>query len=177
MEYRWIIDRNHSKVSFKVKYLLISEITGYFKVFNSHLKSDEEDDFSNAKVDFTISVNSIDTASEQRDVHLVSPDFFDTEKYPTMQFQSISFLKIQANDYLLTGDLTIKGVTQLAKFNVTFNGSATDIAGNVKIAFEAHTTISRKDFGLSWNNVTEAGAVIVDDAIDIIMVLLFTREF
>jgi len=176
MKYSWIIDRNHSKVSFKVKYLLISEITGYFNVFNSHLKSDDEDDFSNAKVDFTISVNSIDTASEQRDVHLVGPDFFDTERYPTMQFQSISFLRGQANNYRLTGDLTIKGVTQLVKFDVTFNGSATDIAGNVKIAFDAHTIISRKDFGLSWNNVTEAGAVVVDDAINIMLALLFTKE-
>lgn len=176
MKYNWIIDKNHSQVRFSVKYLLISKITGYFKVFNSRFKSAQEDSFSEATVDFTISIQSIDTFSQQRDEHLISKDFFDAEKFPTMHFQSTSFVKKTANSYRLTGNLTIKSIKKSTIFDATFNGSTKDLEGNLKIGFEVHSVISRKDFGLSWNNVTEAGAATVDDAIDITLSLVFIKE-
>jgi len=176
MKYNWIIDKNHSQVSFSVKYLLISKITGYFKLFNSRFQSAQKDHFSGASVDFTINVQSIDTSSRQRDEHLVSKDFFDADKYPTMHFKSTSFVARTADSYDLTGNLTIKGVKKRTTFEVTFNGSMKDMEGNFKIGFEAHAVISRKGFGLSWNNTTEAGAVTVDDAININLALVFIEE-
>jgi len=161
---KWVIDPMHSEVQFKVKHLVISTVTGFFKSFEGSLET-ENDDFSDAKIEFSLDINSIDTTQTQRDEHLKSPDFFDAVKYPHIKFKSTSFTKTGDDEYKLIGDLTIKDVTKPVTLNVEFGGSAADFYGNTKAGFEITGTINRKDFGLTWSGVTEAGAIVVGEDI------------
>ncbi len=160
---KWAIDPTHSEVQFKVKHLVISTVTGTFNSFEGALTSESED-FSDAKINFSIDAKSIDTNQAQRDGHLQSADFFDVEKYPKINFASTSFKK-KGEQYKLTGNLTIKDVTKSVELDVEYGGSATDPYGNHKAGFEIAGKISRKDFGLTWGAVTEAGAIVVGDEI------------
>jgi polyisoprenoid-binding protein YceI len=165
---KWAIDNAHSSVSFTVTHMVISEITGSFKKYSADITASKPD-FTDAVIDFTIEVNSINTDNENRDKHLKSPDFFDAEKFPTMNFKSTSLKKISGNKYTLGGNLTIKGVTKPVTFEVTYGGTAKDGQGNTKAGFKANATIDRFDYGLKWNALTEAGGAMVgkDVAIDI----------
>jgi len=159
---KWAVDPMHSEVQFKIKHLVISTVTGNFKSIDGSVESDG-DDFSDAVVDFSLDVNSIDTNQADRDTHLKSADFFDAEKYPKITFQSSSLKSVGGDEYKLTGDLTIKEVTKPVTLDVEFGGTATDFYGNVKAGFEVSGKISRKEFGLVWNGITEAGAIVVGD--------------
>jgi polyisoprenoid-binding protein YceI len=161
---KWAIDPTHSEVQFKVKHLVISTVTGNFNSFEGSVES-ESDDFTDAKIHFEIATNSIDTNQEQRDGHLKSADFFDAEKFPKIVFNSTSFKKVKGEQYKLVGSLTIKDVTKVVELDVVYGGSATDSYGNHKAGFEVTGKINRKDFGLVWNGVTEAGAVVVGEEI------------
>jgi polyisoprenoid-binding protein YceI len=161
---KWAIDPTHSEVQFKVKHLVISMVTGTFNSFEGTVESESED-FSNSKINFSIDVNSIDTNQEQRDGHLRSADFFDTEKYPKINFVSTSFNKVKGDQYKLAGKLTIKDVAKVVELEVEYGGSAVDSYGNNKAGFEVTGKINRKDFGLVWNAVTEAGAIVVGEDI------------
>lgn len=163
---KWAIDPTHSEVQFKVKHLVISTVTGTFNKFDGHIETESED-FTDAKIHFEIDVNSIDTNQEQRDGHLKSPDFFDAGKYPKIVFNSTSFKKVKGDQYKLTGALTIKDVTKQVELDVEYGGSATDPYGNNKVGFEVTGKINRKEFGLNWNAITEAGAIVVADEIKI----------
>ncbi|MEJ7778489.1 MAG: YceI family protein [Daejeonella sp.] len=171
---KWALDPTHSEVHFKVKHLVISTVTGTFKSFNGGFETESED-FSNASIDFSLDINSIDTTQEQRDVHLKSADFFDAEKYPKITFKSASFTK-SGDDYELNGDLTIRDVTKPVKLNVEYGGNATDFYGNEKAGFEITGKISRKEFGLTWNGVTEAGAIVVGDDIKLNINAQFAKQ-
>lgn len=171
----WNLDPTHSEVSFKVKHLVISTVTGYFRTLNGTVTTDSEDDFSNAKVAFEIDTASIDTNQEQRDAHLRSADFFDAEKNPKITFVSTSLDK-KGDDYVLQGDLTIAGTTKPATFDVEYGGIVTDGYGNVKAGFEVTGKISRKEFGLTWSAVTEAGAIVVGDDIRLAASLQFVKQ-
>ncbi|MGN6638659.1 MAG: YceI family protein [Mucilaginibacter sp.] len=159
---KWSIDPTHSEVQFKVKHLVISTVTGSFQNFEGTVET-EGDDFSNAQVNFSLDVTSINTNQEQRDGHLKSADFFDAEKYPHIKFESTSVTKEGDDEYKLTGNLTIKDVTKPVTLKVEHGGMATDFYGNTKAGFEIEGKINRKEFGLTWNGVTEAGAIVVGE--------------
>jgi len=172
---KWIIDPMHSEVQFKVKHLVISTVTGFFKGFNGQVITESED-FQDSEIDFSIDVNSIDTNQEARDKHLISQDFFDAEQYPKMTFKSKSLKRISDDDYKLVGNLTVKGVTKEVSFDVEFGGTASDFYGNTKAGFEIIGKINRKEFGLTWDGVTEAGSIVVGEDIKLIVNAQFTKE-
>jgi polyisoprenoid-binding protein YceI len=161
---KWAIDPTHSEVQFKVKHLVISTVTGTFNSFEGTAESESED-FSDAKIKFSINVNSIDTNQEQRDGHLKSADFFDAEKYPKITFTSTAFKKVKGDQYKLEGNLTVKEITKAVELDVEFGGTATDFYGNNKAGFEVTGKINRKEFGLVWDGITEAGAIVVGEDI------------
>jgi polyisoprenoid-binding protein YceI len=161
---KWNIDPSHSEIQFKVKHLMVTTVTGSFKKFEGGAES-ETDDFSNAKISFSADIASIDTGSPDRDNHLKTADFFELEKHPKIQFTSTSFTKKSRDNYELTGDLTIRGVTKPVKLNVVYAGQAKDPWGNTKAGFELEGKINRKEWGLAWNAPLEAGGVLVSDEV------------
>ncbi|MGZ3778881.1 MAG: YceI family protein [Mucilaginibacter sp.] len=172
---KWAIDPMHSEVQFKVKHLVISTVTGSFKNFEGTVEA-EGDDFADAKIEFSLDINSVDTGQEQRDAHLKGADFFDAEKYPHITFKSTSITKESDDDYELTGDLTIKGITKPVTFEVEHGGIAADFYGNTKAGFEVKGKINRKDFGLTWDGVTEAGSIVVGEDIKLSANIQLTKQ-
>ena len=158
------IDPAHSEVTFKIKHLMITNVTGNFQKFDGTLES-SQDDFSDAVIHFEADIDSINTNNEQRDGHLKSAEFFDAAQYPKLTFQSVSLEKIGGEDYKLNGNLTIREVTKPVTLEVEFGGLATDFYGQSKAGFEIKGKINRKDFGLTWNGVTEAGGIVVSDEV------------
>lgn len=161
----WAIDPMHSEIQFKVRHMMISTVTGQFNQFEGQLESgtDEENNFDGASISFTADVSSISTNNEHRDTHLKSDDFFNAEAFPKLTFKSTSFTKLGANEYKLTGDITIREVTKSIELDVNYFGTMVDPYGNTKAGFEINGEINRKDFGLKWSAVTEAGGVVVSD--------------
>ena len=164
MKNKWKIDPVHSEIQFKVKHLMITTVTGYFSKFNLTCET-EEDDFSAAtNIVFTAEIQSISTNNEQRDTHLKSADFFDYENFKELRFIGKKFAG-SGEEYSLTGDLTIRGITKPITVKVHFGGIVVDPYGQTKAGFEVSGKVSRKEFGLQWNAVTEAGQVVVSDEI------------
>ena len=162
---RWVADPMHSEVQFKVKHLMITTVTGYFNKFSVEAES-EDDQFNGASnIVFTADVNSISTNNEQRDTHLKSPDFFDVEKHDEIRFVGKSYENVGGNEYKLHGDLIVRDVTKPVTVDVEFGGTVVDPYGQTKAGFTVTGKISRKEFGLTWNAVTEAGSVVVSDEI------------
>lgn len=157
----WKIDQMHSEVQFKVKHLVISTVTGTFKNFEGALET-ETDDFDGAEASFSLDSNSIDTNVADRDAHLRSSDFFSAEEYPNITFNG-TLNKIGEDKYTLRGPLTIKDITKEIELNVEFGGTMVDGYGQTKAGFEITGVINRKEFGLTWDMVTEAGGVVVGD--------------
>lgn len=162
----WEADAAHSNVQFTVDHLVISEVSGDFKLFNGKMVSSKED-FSDAQIEFTVDVSSIDTDNEMRDNHLKGDDFFNAGKYPKMSFKSTSFKPKGGNKYELKGNLTIRDITKPVTFEVVHGGTVKDPYGNIKAGFKATTTIDRFDYNLKWNSVTEAGGAVVGPDVDI----------
>jgi len=164
---KWVIDPMHSEIRFKIKHLMISNVTGSFNLFEASVETEEED-FTKATINFSADVNSIDTGNEQRDGHLKGADFFDTEKYPKITFKATKAESID-NDgsYDLYGDLTIKDVTKNVKLGVETGGVVKDAYGNIKAGFTISGKINRKEFGLTWSAVTEAGGLMLGDDVKI----------
>ncbi|MDF1570421.1 MAG: YceI family protein [Bacteroidales bacterium] len=167
---KWVIDASHSEVSFKVKHMMISTVTGYFENFNATAETDG-DDFNNAAIEVSIDTGSVNTKNSDRDTHLKSDDFFNAEKFPEMVFTSTSF-----KNGILTGDLTIRDVTKEVSLEADFNGIAVDPYGQTKAGFELTGEINRKDFGLKWSAVTEAGNVVVSDTVKLVIDVQFIRQ-
>ena len=163
----WVIDPTHSEVQFKIKHLMITNVTGSFNLFEASVQTEDED-FMKAKVSFSADIDSISTGNEQRDEHLKSSDFFDAANHPKLTFVATRFETVD-NDgsYELYGDLTIRGVTKNIKLGVEFGGVVQDAYGNTKAGFSINGKINRKDFGLTWSAVTEAGGVVVSDEVRI----------
>ena len=158
------IDPTHSEIKFKVKHLMITNVTGEFKTFDATMESSKED-FSDAKISFTADIASINTNQEQRDAHLKSDDFFNAEKFPQLKFVSKELKPVSGTDYKLIGDLTIRDITKEVTLDVEFGGRMVDFYGQDKVGFELTGNISRSEFGLKWSAVTEAGGVVVSDEI------------
>ena len=165
-ETKWAIDPSHSKVAFKVKHLMISNVLGNFKEFEGQV-STTENDFSSAVINFSLNTASIDTEIADRDAHLKSADFFDVENYPKITFSGNGLKDLGDDMYELTGELTIKEVTKSVTLSVEFGGIGTDPWGNVKAGFSINGKINRKDFGLNWNAALEAGGVLVGEEVKI----------
>ena len=160
---KWVIDPAHSEIQFKVKHLMITTVTGYFSKFNLEVET-EGDDFEKASnIVFTADVDSINTNNDQRDTHLRSADFFDVENYSQIRFEGNNYEKIDEDTAKLHGDLTIRGVTKPVTVEVEYGGTVVDPYGQTKAGFTVRGKISRKDFNLTWNAVTEAGQVVVSD--------------
>ena len=170
----WALDPTHSELQFKVKHLMITTVTGSLSVFNASLTS-EADDFDGAQVSFEADTTSVKTGNSDRDNHLIGADFFDSETYPKISFTSTSFKK-DGDDYVLEGDLTIKGSTKLVKLNVEFGGIATDPWGNTKAGFTIAGKINRSDFGLTWNAALETGGVMVSEEVKLAGELQFVKQ-
>jgi polyisoprenoid-binding protein YceI len=156
---KWTVDKAHSSVKFTVTHMVISEVEGTFKVFEGSLEN-AKDDFSDAKINFSIDVNSVNTDNENRDKHLKSDDFFNAEKFPAMKFEGTSLVPAGNNKYKLNGNLTIRDVTKPVSFDVSFGGIAKTQRGN-KAGFKATTTINRFDYNLKWSAATETGGLVV----------------
>lgn len=171
----WKIDPTHSEVQFKVKHLVISTVTGSFGSYEGKIEADGED-FENAKATFTAEIDSISTNNEDRDQHLKSDDFFNALQYPKLKFKSKNFEKVGDGEYKVTGDLTIRDVTKEIELDVVHGGTVGDPYGNTKAGFEVTGTINRKEFGLTWDAVTEAGNVVVGDKIKLQLNVQFIQS-
>ncbi len=172
---KWVVDPSHTSVKFTVTHLTVSEVEGRFNKFNGSVESATAD-FNNAQISYTVDIASISTDNEMRDKHLKSDDFFNAEKYPQMAFKSTSFKKVSNGTYTLEGNLTIRDVTKKVKFAVVYGGTVTDPYGNTKAGFKATGSISRKEYGLKWNALTEMGGAVVGDKVNMILNLEFAKQ-
>lgn len=170
----WKIDPVHSEIQFKIKHLVISTVTGSFKSFNATVETDG-DDFEDADIHFEADTSSVSTDNEQRDQHLKSDDFFNAEKFPKIIFNSNSFKKTGDDQFKIYGDLTIRDVTKPVILDVVYGGTA-DFYDQIKAGFEVTGKINRKDFGLVWNGVTEAGNVVVGDEVKLALNVQFAKN-
>lgn len=158
----WTIDTNHSEITFKVKHLVISSVSGQFKTFEGTVES-SKDDFTDAKIQFSADIDSITTGVDQRDGHLKSADFFDAANHPKLTFTSTQVTKKSDSDYEVKGDLTIRGTTKPIVLQAEFGGTQKDFYGNIVAGFELTGKINRKEYGLHWSAVTETGGIVVAD--------------
>ncbi|MDP2721247.1 MAG: YceI family protein [Bacteroidales bacterium] len=162
----WEIDKAHTSVEFSIDHMVISEVTGKFTDFAGTIASDNED-FTNANIEFSIEVKSINTENSDRDDHLRGADFFDADKYPQITFLSTSFTKKSGNVYSLSGNLTMHGVTKLVTLDAKYGGTVVDPWGNTKAGFKLTGKLDRKDYGLTWNNALETGGLVVGEEVTI----------
>ncbi|MEN1967098.1 YceI family protein [Lentibacillus sp. N15] len=164
---KWIVDPVHSSLEFVVKHMMISKAKGVFNDFKANITADPED-LTDSEIEFIIDVNSIDTRKSDRDDHLRSADFFDTENHPEMTFRATSITKKSEDQYDVTGDLTIRGTTKPVTVAVEFEGQHKDpMSGDTVAGFSGSTEINRRDFGLTWNAALETGGVLVGDKVKI----------
>lgn len=175
MATNWKIDPTHSEIQFKVKHLMITTVTGNFNEFDATAVTEGDDFSSVSSVDFTASVDSISTNNSQRDEHLRSADFFDAGQYPNLTFKS-SLVEGSGDDFTVKGDLTIKDTTKPITLKAEFGGIVVDPYGQTKAGFTVSGKISRKEFGLTWSAVTEAGQVVVSDDIRLIAEIQFVKQ-
>lgn len=163
---QWKIDPTHSEITFKVKHLMITTVTGYFKKFDLEVETASDDFNTASKIEFTADISSIDTNNDQRDTHLKSADFFHAEEHPTLRFSGKGY-ESDGDEGKLHGDLTIRNTTKPVTLKVEFGGIVVDPYGQTKAGFTVTGKVSRKEFGLTWDAVTEAGSVVVGDEIKI----------
>lgn len=172
---KWNIDASHSELLFKVKHLMITNVKGEFRKFTAEIDS-ANDDFTDADIRMSIDAASVFTNNEDRDNHLRSADFFDSEKYPHITFESTSLNKISDEQYKLTGFLTIKGISKEVTLNAEFGGLNRDPWGNEKAGFSISGAFNRKDWGLNWNAALETGGVLVSDEVKMSAEVQFVKQ-
>lgn len=172
---KWILDPSHSEVEFKVKHMMIANVSGRFTKFDAQVETEGED-FMTARVTFTADIDSITTGADQRDAHLRSADFFDAAKFPQLRFVATKYENVD-NDgsYEVYGDLTIHGVTKPVRFEAEFGGVIKDPWGNTRAGITVSGKVNRKEFGLVWNGVTETGSLIVSEDVRIHVGLEFVK--
>jgi polyisoprenoid-binding protein YceI len=172
---KWVIDPTHSEIGFKVKHMMFTNVSGKFSKFDATIES-EDNDFENAKIEFTGAIDSITTGNADRDTHLLSPDFFDAAQFPEIKFSATSFTKINEGEYELVGDLTLHGVTKSVKLAAEYGGLMKDPWGNTKMALALEGKINRKDWGLNWNSALETGGVLVSEEVRLNIELQFVQQ-
>ncbi|MBK5208476.1 MAG: YceI family protein [Flavobacteriaceae bacterium] len=170
----WNFDPAHSSIRFAVDHMVISEVEGQFSTYEGSVVS-AKSDFSDAKINISIAVNSVDTDNEKRDAHLKSADFFETEKYPKMTFVSTSVEKTGDSKYNLKGNLTLHGVTKEITLVMTYGGTTKDPWGNTKAGLKVTGVINRTDFGLKYNSVLEAGSLMIGEEVAITAKMELTK--
>ena len=161
----WNIDATHSTIGFSIRHMVFSKVRGRFLKYTGAIQLD--DDLAKSWVEVTIDAASIDTGTAQRDTHLRSADFFDAERFPELRFRSTRVDDLGGNRLRVTGDLTIRDVAREVVLDVEPAGRGMDPWGNERIGFVAKTSLDRKDFGLKWNQVLEAGGALVGDRVDL----------
>lgn len=170
---KWSVDPTHSEILFKVKHLMISTVTGQFHQFNLNVETENSDFNSVKKIQFSADIDSIDTNNEQRNAHLKSADFFNATEHPKVEFSGTEY---EAKTGKLKGELSIAGITKPVVLDVEFGGQAKDPWGGERAGFTVTGKISRKEFGLTYNAVTEAGGVVVGDEIKIIAEVQLVKQ-
>lgn len=165
-EARWSFDLVHSSVNFTVRHMVVSKVRGRFTKWDGALVMDEQNPAA-GRVDVVIDAASIETGVEQRDGHLKSPDFFDVARFPQITFKSTKVEPAGAGVLKVTGELTMHGVTRPVVLDVEYAGSANDPWGGVRAGFSARTSLDRKDFGLTYNQLLETGGVVVGETVEI----------
>lgn len=163
---KWSLDPTHSELGFKIKHLMISNVSGSFTKFDVQTET-SSDDFRDAQVVANVNVSSINTSNGQRDEHLRNADFFEVQTHPNLVFKSTKVEKLNSENFSLYGDLTIKDITKPVKLAVEFNGIAKDAWGNIKAGFTINGKINRKDFGITYNAVMETGGVMLGEEVKI----------
>lgn len=164
---KWVLDPTHSELGFKIKHLMITNVSGNFNKFEVTAESKDEE-FTNAKVNVSIAVDSINTNNAQRDEHLRTADFFEADKFPNIVFRSTSIEKVDDENFVLTGDLTIRDITKSVKLNLEYSGVSKDPWGNEKAGFSLNGKINRKDFGITYNATLETGGLMLGEELKII---------
>lgn len=172
---KWALDPTHSELTFKVRHLMITNVKGEFRSFQAYIESNG-DDFSLARVEVTVDAASIDTNNADRDNHLRSADFFETERFPALTFKGTSFTRLDEENYRLRGLLTMKGVEKEIDLDVEFGGIVRDPYGNEKAGFSISGTLNRKDWGLNWNAALEAGGVVVSEEVRLQAEVQFVKQ-
>ena len=161
----WEMDKAHTKIKFKAKYLVISDVEGEFKKFDGNFTSAKAD-WTDLAADVSVHVASLNTDNEMRDKHLASDDFFNAEKFSTITFKSRSIKSLGNNKYMLTGDLTVRDVTKTVEIPLVFGGIVVDPWGNTKAGFKATGKIDRKEFGLKYQDAAATGEAVVGDIVE-----------
>ena len=161
----WKMDPAHTKITFKTKYLVISDVEGQFKTFEGTFTSSKAD-WTDLNATATIQVSSITTDNEMRDKHLISDDFFNAEKFPTITFKSKGIKMLDKNKYILSGDLTIRDVTKSVELPFVYGGTVKDPWGNIKAGFKATGQINRKDYNLKYSSAAATGEAVVSDIVE-----------
>jgi polyisoprenoid-binding protein YceI len=167
----WKLDPTHSEVQFKVKHLMITNVTGSIAGLEGTIET-AGDEINGATVKFSANIETINTSNEQRDAHLRSADFFDAENYPVLTFEANNY---NTGDTKIKGQLTIKDVTKEVEFEVEYNGQNKDPWGNQKAGFSISGKINRTDFGLNWNAALETGGVLVSEEVKLNAELQFVK--
>lgn len=170
---KWVLDPTHSNITFKVKHLMISNFKGGFNTFDVNIEGEK---FENAMVEVNINVDSISTNNPDRDAHLKSGDFFDVSNFPSITFKSHSMTKMDEGNYILKGDLSIKGVSKPIELKAECGGISKDPWGNEKTAFEISGAIHRNEFGLTYNAALETGGVLLSDEVKLNAEVQFTKQ-
>jgi polyisoprenoid-binding protein YceI len=172
---RWVLDTTHSEVQFKVKHLMISTVTGQFNTFEGYIDT-ETDDFSAAKANIIIDVNSISTNNAQRDAHLKASDFFDLDNHPQITFTAEKIKKAGDEKYIIEGVLSLRGVSKPISFDAELGGVTKDPWGNTRAGFSVTGKIDRKDFGLTFNALTETGGLALGEIVTFIINAQFVKQ-
>lgn len=172
---KWNLDPTHSEVQFKVRHMMITNVTGSFGKFDASVETDG-DDMTTAKIHFTADVDSISTNNEQRDGHLKSADFFDAANHPQVVFEGTKLEKKSEEAYKLHGNLTMRGVTKPITLDVEYGGMIKDPWGNTRAGFTVSGKINRKEYGLQWHAVTETGGLVVSDDVRLHVEVEFVKH-
>ena len=160
----YTLDVSHTRLGFSARHAMVTTVRGQFQDFTGHAHVDTQTP-ANSKVEVTIQAGSIDTGNADRNGHLVSADFFDVENNPELTFVSTEVERADDTTWVITGDLTIKGVTKPVTIEFEQTGSARDPFGNLRVGFEGSTSLNRKDWGLTWNAALETGGVLVSERV------------
>ena len=172
---KWKIDESHSEIGFKVKHLMITNVSGYFTRFTGNMLT-SSDDFHDATISFEAAADSIDTQNRQRDEHLRNGDFFDAANHPKISFVPKKVKKVDDEQYKLLGELTIKGETHPIELDVVHAGTTIDPYGQTKAGFALKGRLHRADYGLRWNATTEAGGIVLSDEVKLNMEVQLIKE-
>ncbi|KAB7708663.1 hypothetical protein F9802_00460 [Bacillus aerolatus] len=172
---KWTVDTAHSSVDFSIRHMMVSNVKGTFHDFSADIEADPTD-LTTANIYFAIDLASVDTRNNDRDAHLRNADFFDVENHPQMTFTATNIVKTDENEYDVTGDFTLHGVTRPETFAVIFEGAAKDPWGNEKVGFSVIGKLNRSDYGLTYNAVLETGGIMVGDQVKISLDIQASKE-